>query len=102
MIRTAILAIALLTLSAGPGHADETVARSLLVSQGCKGCHVFDGEGGNLGPSLDKVGKRLNAYQIEQKLLTPRKTNPGSVMPSFGHLTDEQLLALVNFLKNRK
>lgn len=82
--------------------AEEVSARNLLLSQGCKGCHVFEGDGGTLGPALDKVGSRLTSLQIEQKLLNPKLTNPDSVMPSFKHLKDKERKALADFLKTRK
>ncbi len=95
--------VALLLLAAGmPASADEIVARNLLISQGCKGCHSFEGGGGNLGPSLDRVGARLNAYQIERRLRQPKAANPDSIMPGYGHLRDEEIDALVDFLKKRK
>ncbi len=79
-------------------YADEIVARNLIISQGCKGCHVLEGSGGILGPELDKAGARLTRVQIWNKLLEPQATAPKSVMPDYRHLTDEQMNALLDFL----
>lgn len=85
-----------------PGAADEMTARNLLISQGCKACHKFEGAGGIEGPSLDRIGQRLDSVAIERKLLRPQATNRDSVMPNYRHLTDDQIEALVNFLEAQK
>jgi len=82
-------------------QADEITARNLLLSQGCKGCHFIDGTGGTLGPNLDQVGAKLKPAQLKEKLVSPKSTNPDSVMPSYSHLKEEELQALVDFLKTR-
>jgi len=89
----------LLTTTAG---ANEIVARNLILSQGCKGCHIFEEDGGTLGPALDKVGSRMKPSQIQQKLLDPKASSPKSYMPSFTHLKDDEMKALVDFLASRK
>jgi len=100
--RIVFVLVSLCILLAGTAFADDALARKLLTSQGCKGCHIFEGNGGTLGPAIDKVGTRMNAEQIEQKLLDPKATSPKSYMPNFKHLKDEEIKALVDFLKNRK
>ncbi|PLX75811.1 MAG: hypothetical protein C0615_07530 [Desulfuromonas sp.] len=99
---TLFFIIALAALFTSSAAADEALARKLLVSQGCKGCHVLEGEGGKLGPALDKIGARLNADQIRQKLLDPKADNPKSYMPGFAHLKENELQAMIDFLSNRK
>ena len=100
--RILIIVTILFTLCSNRLPAEEMSARNLLLSQGCKGCHFFEGDGGTLGPSLDKVGVRLTSLQIEQILLNPKLANPDSVMPNFKHLKDEERKALADFLKTRK
>ncbi|BCA78827.1 c-type cytochrome [Desulfuromonas sp. AOP6] len=82
--------------------ADEGIARRLINAQGCKGCHSLEGSGGNRGPALDAVGRRLDASQIERQLLNPKANNPDSIMPSMTHLSADDLRALVAFLSSRK
>jgi ubiquinol-cytochrome c reductase cytochrome b subunit len=82
--------------------ADEAQARNLINSLGCKGCHSFEGSGGALGPALDGVGKRLDDQQLEAKLLHPKAANPDTLMPSYGHLSKEDLSALVDFLRHQQ
>ena len=100
-LRTTIVLAALLFCGT-TALADEIIARNLIISQGCKGCHTLEGSGGNLGPELDKVGSRLTRVQIREKLLEPKTTNPDSLMPDFKHLTEEQLNALLDFLSQLK
>jgi len=100
-LRTLLFIIILLLMATGASLADDQTARSLLLSQGCKGCHFFEGKGGSLAPPLDLVGERLSQEQIRQKLLAPNEAVPDSVMPGYGHLTDEELQSLVRFLSTR-
>lgn len=94
-----LVSLLLLTTLAG---ADESTARRLINAQGCKGCHSLEGSGGNRGPALDGVGRRLEADQIEQQLLNPKARNPDSIMPGMTHLSAEDFRALVDFLSSRK
>ncbi|MCP3176785.1 cytochrome c [Desulfuromonas sp. KJ2020] len=96
-----VLLLCLLLLPALTG-ADEGTARRLINAQGCKGCHSLEGSGGNRGPALDGVGRRLTADQIERQLLNPKARNPDSIMPRMTHLSAENLKALVDFLSSRK
>jgi cbb3-type cytochrome oxidase cytochrome c subunit len=97
-IRILIILTFLTLITAGSLLADEKAARNLILSQGCKACHTFEGDGGSLGPPLDRIGEKLTEGQLRQKLLYPKKSTPESVMPSFEHLTEDELQALVSFL----
>lgn len=86
-----------------PSRADtEARARELLNAQGCKGCHRFEGSGGNRGPDLTHIGERLSVAQIRQHLQDPRSRKPDSAMPPFDHLPESALDALATFLAGRR
>jgi putative heme-binding domain-containing protein len=85
-------------LSAAPARADDSLARELINTQGCKGCHRLAGEGGTVGPDLTEVGKRLTPEQIRQQLLDPKSRNSDAIMPAFDHLAPGEIDALVEFL----
>ena len=74
----------------------------LLVQAGCLNCHVFRGAGAqNLGaPDITDEGSKGLGLQFQiDHLRQPTSTTPGSLMPSFGSLTDEQLAQLAVFLE---
>ncbi|BCR06119.1 c-type cytochrome [Desulfuromonas versatilis] len=101
----AVFAAAGLTLAlAGTANAvdNEARARELINALGCKGCHQFNGEGGNLGPALDQVGARLTSGQLRAKLVDPKASVPTSIMPSFSHMAEEDLKVLTEYLAGLK
>jgi ubiquinol-cytochrome c reductase cytochrome b subunit len=102
LLRRAVLLAVLVVPFVPPwsAGADQARARDLLNSQGCKGCHFFEQSGGGLGPPLNGVGKRLNREQLRLQLVKPQNLHPGGLMPSFSHLDDVDLEALVDFLAN--
>ncbi len=90
--------------------ADEAGVRvqegaELFVQSGCLNCHLFQGAGSeNLGaPTLTEEGLNGRGVQWQiDHLRDPQSTTAGSLMPSFGTLTDEQLLALAVFLESAR
>ena len=60
---------------------DPVQGKALFAAQGCGGCHIVDGVGGNLGPELTEVGARRSSERLRQCLLEPGKALPdGFVM----------------------
>jgi ubiquinol-cytochrome c reductase cytochrome b subunit len=98
----AIAALALVMAAPAVAAEDSSRGIELLNSLGCKGCHRINGQGGTLGPALDGVGKRLDEQRIRRQLLDPKSVNPGSVMPSFGHLPEQDINTLVDYLGDIK
>ena len=71
---------------------------TLFHEKGCEHCHGVDGRGGELGPNLSTVGKRLNKQKIELQI-----RNGGSAMPAFGDvLQPDEIKALVDFLHEKR
>lgn len=77
---------------ANPGRGE------FLFRQKCIGCHGFRGEGGHLAPDLTKVAAHRDRSYITTKLKSPKKTNPGSIMPSFGDMHKNDFQDLLAFL----
>ena len=70
----------------------------LFESESCSKCHTIAGTGGQRGPDLTTVGRRLNPDE-----LTWRIANGGNNMPAFGAtLQSDELDALVAFLAQLK
>lgn len=76
---------------------------TLYRQEGCFTCHRLDGQGTRVGPDLTEEGKRgrTDAWLIGH-FKNPTAYSPGSVMPAFKNLKDEQLQALVAFLQSQK
>jgi quinol---cytochrome c reductase cytochrome c subunit, bacillus type len=84
----------------------EAVAGAVLFTQaGCTTCHTYLGTGSsNLGaPDLSKIGtKGLGIDRQIQHLKDPRSVTPGSAMPSFAQLGEDNLRKLAVFLEASK
>jgi quinoprotein glucose dehydrogenase len=78
-------------------EAPRTLGNSLYLAN-CAACHGQDRKGsGPELPALVDIGKKLSTAQIKGVL----KTGSGR-MPSFGHLSDKEHDALIDFLLNRE
>ena len=90
------------------GFADDPVAvegATLFAESGCLNCHVYLGAGGqNLGaPELTEEGLKNRGieWQVDH-LKNPSSKVPGSPMPSFADLGDENLTKIATFLEASK
>ena len=63
----------------------------------CKACHTIEGEGGGIGPSLDRSGVRLNPKWIYRWIQDPQSIQRDTNMPAFG-LPDQQAVAITLYL----
>lgn len=70
---------------------------------GCDSCHKLNGKGGRGGPDLSGVGARQPSIDWQKAhLMDPPSKVPGSKMPAYNDLTDEQLTALAHFVVSQK
>jgi len=80
-----------------------TYGKTLYRQEGCFICHQLDGEGTKVGPDLTVEGTRNRSVDwLIGHFKNPTAYVPGSIMPSFKNLTDEQLNALTAFLESQK
>lgn len=71
---------------------------TLFHERGCEHCHGVDGRGGDLGPNLSTVGKRLRKEKIEHQI-----HDGGATMPAFGDvLQPDEIKDLVDFLHAKR
>jgi mono/diheme cytochrome c family protein len=76
--------------------------KTLYRQEGCFTCHRLDGEGGKIGPDLTVEGTRGRTREwLMGHFKNPPAYTPGSMMPPFTNLTDEQLEALSTFLQHQ-
>jgi mono/diheme cytochrome c family protein len=77
--------------------------RTLYRQESCFMCHQLNGDGGKIGPDLTVEGTRGRSDEwLISHFKNPTAYIPGSVMPPFRNLTDEQLKALTAFLQSQK
>ena len=79
--------------------SDNKMSGAMLFHEkGCEHCHGVDGVGGDLGPNLSTVGKRLDKQRIEHQIRAG-----GAAMPAFGDvLQPEEIKDLVDFLHAKR
>ena len=73
--------------------------QDILTRYGCQGCHLVQGAGGTLGPSLDNVISEKGKAFFIKKVKNPQFNNSASAMPQMP-ISDEELEVLVDFLSN--
>jgi mono/diheme cytochrome c family protein len=77
--------------------------KTLFMQEGCFTCHQLNGQGGAVGPDLTTEGARgRTELWLVGHFKDPPAYSPGSIMPPFTNLTEEQLKALTAFLENQK
>ncbi len=82
-----------------PVDPDARAGLQLLEDSGCYSCHAIGGLGGAVGPDLTDVGTKRRGIQWHiDHLRDPPSRVPGSTMPPFANLTDEQLRQLATLL----
>ena len=97
-----IRVVSLLALALLPARSygqDDCPARKLINSQGCKACHILEGDGGTLAASFEAIRAKLSRAEIRQQLTNQEQKHGNSKIPDFNHLSEEELDALVNLLK---
>ena len=64
----------------------------------CGLCHVVNGEGQAMGPTLNGTGARRDADYLAAHFREPQKFVPASVMPPY-NFPEPQMQAIVNYLR---
>jgi len=95
--KVCLLLLAGLSLSANSCTIDGSL---LFKEKGCIQCHSFNGVGGRMGPDLTAVGARLSAKQIRDYIKNPAAQNPKARMPTFSHLSEVEIEALVSYFES--
>jgi mono/diheme cytochrome c family protein len=87
-----------------PGEPDEEVdpmvERGWTVYQGerCSSCHAIAGQGSPRFP-LDGVASRLTPDELRLWVVDPQQMRPGVRKQPYDHLSEEEVDALVAFLR---
>ncbi|MBK8170858.1 MAG: c-type cytochrome [Sandaracinaceae bacterium] len=83
------------------GSVARTDDRPQVFNQLCVACHALGGQGGNVGPALDRVGERFDAAYFERWLRDPQSVRANTRMPRLP-LSEGQIHELVAFLSLRR
>jgi mono/diheme cytochrome c family protein len=75
----------------------EVGKRLYSAKYGCNGCHSLAGEGGRVGPALDRAGFRLNGTWVYRWVKNPQAMKPETRMPALG-LSDADAKAVTMYL----
>jgi len=62
-----------------PGDAKK--GADVYKGLGCAGCHIINGQGGNLGPDLSDIGFLRGGAYLKQAVIDPSAALPKGVMP---------------------
>ena len=77
---------------------DRAAAQALFHDKGCEHCHGVNGVGGEKGPDLSGVGRRLKPVQIERQI-----REGGEAMPPFNDvLAPDEVKLLVVWLSGNR
>ena len=99
MVGTVLLAwVAWPGKSVSAGSSAKARGAELFATRGCAHCHGEAGVGGNLGPDLQLVRKRMDAAATTKQI-----HDGGLGMPAFGsQLDDAQIKDLVEYLRAKR
>jgi len=92
----------ILATAAGVAGKELTAGQRLYQELNCSGCHIISGIGGTTGPDLTRVGSRRDRAWLIGHFRDPKAYVPGSAMPSFGHLSEQQLNDLTDYMVSLK
>jgi glucose/arabinose dehydrogenase len=88
--------------STTPNASNIEHVKSIIADNNCLLCHRIGPDGGDIGPSLNGVGTRRTADQIQAAIVSPpptTKTGTPNPMPSYEKkMTGEDLKSLVHYL----
>jgi ubiquinol-cytochrome c reductase cytochrome b subunit len=90
------------------GHTQPTFdpavqAAAAVFARHCIGCHRIDGEGGDDGPDLSRVGTKHTFEKLRVWITDPASVDPDAEMDAFGkRLTPAELDAVAGYLAQRK
>lgn len=89
----------ILAQAAGVAGQELSKGQRIYQNQNCSVCHIINGIGGTTGPELTRVGARQPdiAWHVKH-LKDPKSTMPNSAMPGYGHLPEQDLKELADYL----
>lgn len=78
--------------------ANVSPGAALVLGEGCLDCHPLGDRGERRGPRLEWIAGRRDAAYIARYVADPAGVSPGSTMPAFDRLTEQQRSAIGEFV----
>jgi quinol-cytochrome oxidoreductase complex cytochrome b subunit len=86
-----------------PSLSAEDGVASVAFATTCIACHRIDGDGGDIGPDLSRVGERRSVSDLRSIIADPSLVFGSTKMPAYrDRLPPQQLEALAAFLAKRR
>jgi cbb3-type cytochrome oxidase cytochrome c subunit len=89
-----------LTFAVMSACSRPTDGAGLFQAEGCVKCHVYRGTGSGIIDLSDVTSYREDEW-IHNQIMDPKRNDPNSGMPSFGHLTEAEVSAIIQFLHSK-
>jgi len=84
-------------------NADPAAEGAMVFKQNCSACHYTDSTAFKVGPGLKGIFKQeklpVSGSAVSDDNFRKQLKTPFNKMPSFGHLSDEQVNALLAYVK---
>jgi mono/diheme cytochrome c family protein len=91
-------------LGGEPVYAAESSAGAKAFQQNCSGCHFSDSTDKKVGPGLKGLFKNSNlpatGKPVSEKAVRGTIVNGGKQMPPFKHLKQDDVSAIIEYLKS--
>lgn len=71
----------------------------IMAMLGCRACHLFNGRGGQIGPTLQGIGQRIERRELEQLLTSRDATDSEHHMPRYYYLFESERKLLLDSLE---
>lgn len=92
----------ILATATGIAGKELTAGQKLYQSLNCFSCHMVNGIGGTTGPDLTHVGSKRDRAWLLGHFKDPKAYVPNSAMPGFGHLSEQELNDLTDYMVSLK
>lgn len=74
----------------------------VFTGNGCDGCHLEGGRKLGQGPVLVGAARRHSQAWLIQHFKDPKSVSPGTTMPKFDYLREDEMQQLINYIKSLK
>jgi nitric oxide reductase subunit C len=88
--------------AASSASREMSAGQKVYQAQNCSSCHAIKAIGGTSGPELTTVGSKRDKAWLLGHFKNPKEYVSNSAMPSYGHLSEQQLNDLTDYMLSLK